>query len=160
VQLGELLDAERIRIGLSARTKEEAIEELIDLLVRADKLERPYRDLALKAVMDRERSLSTGMEHGVALPHGALDEVSDLSCTLGITREGIDFVSLDGKPAHLIVLLVIPRKKFSRHVRTLAGIARLLNSAEMRAKLLTAGDAAQAMSCIREEEARFAVLEG
>lgn len=152
MRLGDVLRENQIVCGLSAASKGEAIAQLIDLLVTSGSLPASLRDVALKAVLVREESLSTGMEHGIAIPHGSVDALDDMVCALGISPAGIEFASLDGLPAHLVILIVIPRKRFSRHVRTLAGIARLLNHARMRDRLKAAATPAEAMRIIQEEE--------
>ena len=153
MDLTSLLSPDLVKIGMSARSKTEAIAELVDFLVARGKIDPKDRPAALAAVLAREDSLSTGMEHGVALPHGSVDCVRELTGALGVHHAGIDFASLDGRPAHLIVCLVVPRSSTSRHVRTLAGIARLLLNESLRASLLTAKTPEEAMAMISTEEA-------
>ena len=153
MDLTSLLAPDLVKIGLTARTKAGAIAELVDFLVARGKVASGDREAVLKAVLDREDSLSTGMEHGIALPHGSVDCVPELVGTLGISHEGIEFASLDGKPAHLLVCLVVPRSRTSRHVRTLAGIAHLLNNESLRNMLLAAKTSEEAMAIISAEEA-------
>src|SRR5688500_871553 len=114
MRLADLVNERLIDASLAASNKEEAITKLVDLLVAGGRIPAAVRPAALKAVLDRERSLSTGMEHGVAIPHGSIDDLDDMACAFGISPAGVDFASLDGAPARLILLLVIPRKKFSR----------------------------------------------
>ncbi len=152
MELSTLLSPDLVKVGLSARSKETAIAELTDFLVEKGRLPASGREETLKAVLERERSLSTGMEHGVALPHGAVACVPELTGVLGISREGIDFATLDGKPAHLIVCLLLPFPRASRHVRTLAGIARLLGNEALRVRLTAATTAEDAMAMIRKAE--------
>ncbi len=153
MDLASLLSPDLVKVGLAARDKDAAIAEMVDFLAARGKVPADRRDEILRAVMERERSLSTGMEHGIALPHGSVDCVPELAGALGISAEGIEFATLDGLPAHLIVCLVVPRQRTSRHVRTLAGIARLLNNESLRARLLTAKTAEEAMAMISAEEA-------
>lgn len=152
MRLGEVLRPAQVVCNLSASGKEEAITLLVDTLVATGALPAQLRPTALKAVLDREKSLSTGMEHGIAIPHGSIDEVDDMICALGISPAGVEFGTLDGKPAHLVILIVIPRKRFSRHVRTLAGIARLLNNASMRDRLKRAATPEEVVRIVNEEE--------
>ena len=150
--LGEILHKDVIKPRLEARDKMEAIEELIDVLVEAHELPLSLRDHVVSAVVQRENSMSTGMEHGIALPHGASERVDDVIGALGISREGVPFDSLDGQPARLIILLIIPRDNFQGHVRTLAGVANLLGNAECRDALMAARDADAVMELIEKEE--------
>ena len=153
MDLSALLAPDSIKVGLLARDKTAAIVEMVDFLVAKGRLPAPGREEALKAVLAREDSLSTGMEHGIALPHGSVDSVPEPVGALGISPGGIEFATLDGKPAHLIACLLVPRAKTSRHVRTLAGIARLLNNESLRGRLLAAKTPGDAMAVIRAEEA-------
>lgn len=152
--LGEILHAEVIKTDLEARTKTEAIEELIDLLVEAHEIPIALRDHVVETVIERENSISTGMEFGVALPHGSTDRVDDIIGALGISRKGVPFDSIDGLPARLIILLVLPRHKFQAHVRTLGGIAHLLSNASFREALVKAPDVAGVLSLIEGQEDR------
>ncbi len=136
--LSELIQEDVIKIGLEATNKWEAIEELVDLLISAHELRLNDRAEVLEAVYTRERSLSTGLERGLAVPHGAVDCVHDIVAALGVSKQGVPFETLDGKLAHIVVLLVIPRNTFQQHVRTLAGIARLVSNGELRQRVLQA----------------------
>ena len=118
--LGELLHEGVLKTGMEARDKHEAIDELADLLVESHEIPLSLRDHVVEAIMNREKTMSTGMENGIALPHGASDKVSDIIAALGIAPDGIPFESLDGQPAKIIVLLILPRQEFQAHVRTLA----------------------------------------
>ena len=150
--LGEILRSEVVKTRLEATDKLEAIEELVDVLVEAHEIPLSLRDHVVDAVVERERSMSTGMEHGVALPHGSISEIDDIVGALGVARDGIPFESIDGQPAQLIILLVLPKDKFQAHVRTLAGIAHLLQNASLRESLLEAPDAGAVIELVEREE--------
>jgi PTS system fructose-specific IIA component len=149
LKLKELLRAPLIKVGLAARTKFEAIDELIDLLVERGEITRQQRPAVAKAIFDREKVKSTGMEHGVALPHGAVEGLEDVAAARGIARGGIDFDAADGEATTLIVLLAIPQNLLQFHVKTLAGIARLLNDESLRERLCAARTPAEAAEIIR-----------
>ena len=150
--LGELLHAGVIKTRLEAQNKIEAIEELVDLLVEAHEIPLAARDHIVEAVMEREESMSTGMERGIALPHGASERVDDVIIALGIAPAGIPFDSLDGQPAQIVVLLLLPKNKFQAHVRTLAGIAHLMLNRDLCAALLKADDPDRVLALIETEE--------
>ena len=156
--LSELIQEDLIKLRLEATNKWDAIEELVDLLISAHELRLTNRVEVVDSLFARERSLSTGLEHGLAVPHGAVDCAGDILAAVGLSQKGIPFDSLDGQPARLIVLLVIPRGAAQRHVKTLAGIARLASSPEMRAKILgaeTATDILEAIYLLEEREEGF-----
>lgn len=150
--LSELIQPDLIKLGMEAHNKWDAIEELIDHLITAHELRMTNRQEVLDAVFARERSLSTGLEHSLAVPHGAVDCVSDILAGIGISDDGIPFESLDGKPARLVVLLIIPKGAFQRHVRTLAGIARLARNQDLRERILDAKSEDDVMNVIYELE--------
>ncbi|HUX14376.1 MAG TPA: PTS sugar transporter subunit IIA [Spirochaetia bacterium] len=150
--LSELIQPDLIRLNMEAADKWEAIEELVDHLIGAHELRLTNRQEVVDSLFARERSLSTGLEHGLAVPHGSVDCVSDILAAIGLSRRGIPFESLDGKPARLIVLLVIPKGAFQRHVRTLAGIARLALNQVLRERILDAKSEQEVMDVIFELE--------
>jgi len=153
MKLIELLRDELILVDLQARTKAEAIDELIDRLVLQGEFPAEARPRVAKAIFAREAARSTGMEHGVALPHGAVEGLADVAAVLGISKAGIEFGALDKRPTHLIVLLAIPQNMLQVHVKTLAGIARLVNDDALRTGLRAAPTAADAFALIRAGEA-------
>lgn len=152
MKLGDLLKEGQIATGFQARDKWEAIARIVDLLIAQGRLKAEQRDAVTSALTAREKVASTGMEHGVAIPHASVDGIEDALAALAIAPEGIPFQSADGRPARLIILLVIPRKAVQKHIRTLAGIARLLQYEEMRDALTGARSAREALAVIRDEE--------
>ena len=130
------IDPSCIIMELASDTKEGVIRELLDALQRAGRLED--RALVEQDVMDRERSMSTGMQYGIALPHAKTDGVSVLSAAVGIKREGMDFRALDGQPTNIIVLSVSPKKNPTYHLQFQAGIGRALGDDTRRTEILAA----------------------
>lgn len=151
VLLSEMVQEDLVKVGLEATNKWEAIEELIDLLIAQHELRLNDRSEVIDAIFTREKSLSTGLEHGLAVPHGSVDCVSEIVATMG-TSKGVPFDSVDGNPAQLVVLLVIPKGKFQRHVRTLAGIARLARNQKLRERIYSAQSPMEVVEAIYEFE--------
>ncbi len=152
MRLSDLLRPEAVLLGVKGLDKWALIERLCDQLVRAGRLPAARRQQVLDALFQRERSMSTGMENGIAIPHCSLDEIEDTLVVLGVSREGVQFESIDGKPSHLILLLVTPRNKTKVHIRTLAEIAKLLNDSAFREKLIAAESTTDVVSLIRAQE--------
>lgn len=148
MRLTEILREDITKINLDATTKWEAIQELIDLLISAHELRLMDRNEVVEGVFARERSLSTGLEHGIAVPHAVLDCVEEVIAALGTSQAGIPFESRDGQPAKVVILLLIPQGAFQRHVRTLAGIARLGTNPELRNNLFDAKTPADVMDVL------------
>lgn len=127
---------EAISISLQAREKTAIIEELIDLLVDSGRI--TDRKSALKSVLEREKKMSTGMHHGVAIPHGKTDTVDGLVAAIGVIPEGADFDAMDGQASQIFVLTISPANRAGPHIQFLAEISRLLNREDIRGKLLEA----------------------
>jgi PTS system nitrogen regulatory IIA component len=131
-----VLSKETVVLSLNATTKEALIEELIDVLVRSGRVKD--RKAALKTVLERERKMSTGLQNGIAIPHGKTDTVESLVAALGIKKEGIDFDSLDGQPSTIFLMTLSPASRTGPHIQFLADISRTLHDPVIRQKVLNA----------------------
>ena len=131
-----ILNEESILLNLQGATKEAIIQEMIDFLTAKSSIKD--RDAALKAVMDREQKMSTGMQHGVAIPHGKTDSVERLVAMLAFKREGIDFGSMDGNPSTIFLMTLSPVKQTGPHIQFLSEISQILNDPVRRETLLSA----------------------
>jgi mannitol/fructose-specific phosphotransferase system IIA component (Ntr-type) len=138
MKLTEILSEHEIKIGLEAEDKMEAIEELIDLLISEHEISLRDRDVIIDAVFTRERSISTGVGEGVAIPHGSIDCVDEIVGSIGISPNGIDFDSFDGEPVFIVLLLLVPKTSFGKHIKTLAHIARTLSKPGIRDRIRSA----------------------
>lgn len=125
-----------VAMELKATSKEEAIRELVDLLAANGRIREPAAVFA--DVMERERSMSTGMAHGIALPHAKTDGADVMVAAIGLKREGLEFQSLDGQPARLVVLLATPKKNPGAHIQFLAAVGAALRDADRREQILAA----------------------
>ena len=130
------LTAETISLDLKGASKEAILSEMVDLLVASGHIRD--REAVLKAVSDREKRMSTGMQNGIAIPHGKTDSVDCLVAALGIKRGGVDFGALDGQPSNIVVMTVSPDSRTGPHIQFLAEISRPLNDVAVRTKLLSA----------------------
>ena len=122
-----------LRPRLLATTKQGVISELVGVLFENGLVED--RERAVRAVFDREQSLSTGMEFGVAIPHARTDAVTQLVCAVGLKKEGLDFDALDGRPVRIVVLVLAPESAPTPQLQFIAQMCRLLNE-QGRAALL------------------------
>ena len=139
MNLKKALTPETIAPELKGATKDAVIEELVDLLVAAGRIKD--RLTALRAVLEREKKMSTGMQSGIAIPHGKTATVDSLVAAFGIKREGVNFDSLDGLPAHIFVMTLSPENRTGPHIQFLAEISRQLNDPQIRERLLQAATA-------------------
>jgi mannitol/fructose-specific phosphotransferase system IIA component (Ntr-type) len=148
--LTELLSPERIKIPLQATTKDELLRELVEVLVSPDAV--PDLDVVLRAVRDREAVLSTGIGHGVAIPHGKAPGVADLRMAAGRTDAPVDFDALDGEPVRLFFMLVGPESAAGPHIKALSRISRLLRKDSIRERLALAANADDFFRTLQEAE--------
>jgi len=138
--LKEYLPESHIIVDLKGKRKIEIIEELLELM-RNLKLITDY-ELAMHDILAREGYLSTGLENGLAIPHAKTQGIEKLSMVFGVKKDGVDFETLDGKPAHLIFLVLSPVDTSGPHIQALALISRNLKEAANRDKLKKAKTAA------------------
>jgi len=132
----KILDPRCIDINMRAATKEEAIEELVSLLDSVHLLKD--KDKVLANVLEREKSMSTGMQNGIALPHARTSGVDKPVMAIGVHTQGIDFQTIDGTPAHIIALIASSEGDPAPHMQILASLGSTLGSDIVREQLLHA----------------------
>lgn len=146
----DLLSSVRVKVPLEATTKDEVLRELVDVLAADGHI--ADRTDALRVVREREQVLSTGIGHGVALPHGKSDACIDLSIAAGVTREPVDFDALDQQPVRLVFLLVGPESAAGPHIKALSRISRLVRQPDLRRRLIETADSEAFLQVLREVE--------
>jgi len=130
MSLSTILTMETVAVGLQSRDKHGIINELLDILVRAGSI--TDKPAALKAILEREEKMSTGMKYGIAIPHGKTETVASLVACVGISNEAIPFDTLDGKPARIFIMTLSPPQKTGPHLQFLAEVSQLFKSASRR----------------------------
>ena len=133
--LSEILKKEAVLLNLKAEDRFEAIKKLVQALVRAGVLAESIKPIVEYEVIEREKLLGTGMEHGVAVPHGLVDGVDSEVAAFAKADTPIDFEAQDGAPVDLIFLLIIPPGPTFVRVRRLSEIVRLLHQERIRQKI-------------------------
>ncbi|MDR2418090.1 MAG: PTS sugar transporter subunit IIA [Treponema sp.] len=146
MNLKTVLSKETISLHLKGTTKEAIINEMLDILVAAGKVEK--RAEALAAIMEREKKMSTGMKHGIAIPHGKSQTIHDLVACIGISDTPVEFDALDHQPCRIFILTLSPVEKTGPHLQFLAEVSLLFKSSDKRAEILSA----------TSEEAVFRIL--
>lgn len=134
--LKEALSLDVITTDLQGNDKNEVIGNLLELICRSGKVKDA--SLALADVLSHEKVMSTGMEHGIAIPHAKTSAVDQLVACVGISRRKIDFESLDRKPARIFIMTLSPKGDAGPHVRFLSEISRLLRDKKTCKALLGA----------------------
>lgn len=150
MKLSDLITRDLVELPLQAADKWQALAAIARVPVRAGRYPAGMVDAVEQALVLRERSMTTGMEHGIAIPHAAIDGIDELVAVLGINPVGIPFETLDGAPARIVIGLVIPRSKKLAHIKTLAEIAKLLSRAEVRDRLLRCTSADEVVGALAE----------
>ncbi|MBZ0166421.1 MAG: PTS sugar transporter subunit IIA [Candidatus Omnitrophica bacterium] len=143
---------------LTASTKEEVISELVDLLIKNSDIKKGQKTKVVEVLMAREALGSTAIGQGIAIPHGKTDCVDKLIGCLGVSKNGIDFDSLDGEPAHIFFLLVAPVDSAGPHLKALARISRLLKDKFIRDNLKAVKDDKDMLKLVLQEDGRLSKL--
>jgi len=150
MKISELLNPQAIVADLQARDKNTALAELTGALVSCEP--SLNRAEVIAVLLEREKLGSTGIGDGVAIPHGKLGGIPELRLAFGRSRQGVNFESMDGQPAHLFFLLIAPEESVGVHLKTLARISKLLKDSAVRQKLLDAEGAQAVYQVILDEE--------
>ena len=124
MDLAALIQPQTVKIPLEAVDKEEAIAELLELLVRAGCV--ADREGALNALYDREEKGTTGIGGGVAIPHAKHADVTGVALAVGVSRDGIDFDATDGELVYLVFLVVAEPHNPGPNIEVLADIGHLM----------------------------------
>ena len=148
----DVLHKEAILADLEAQDKKGILEELVAPVARISGVN--HKDL-VRVLMERERLGSTGIGGGIGIPHGKLNDLKSLVLGFGLSRQGVDFESIDGKPTHIFFLLVAPEDSTGLHLKVLAQVSRTLKNELFRERLLNAADRDEIVSVIEEEDEEF-----
>jgi len=112
-------------------------------------------DELVRILLERERLGSTGIGGGIGIPHGKLKNIDKLVLGFGLSRRGVSFDSIDGKPTHIFFLLVTPESSTGLHLKLLARISRVLKNEPFKAKLMAADGVNEIYAIITEEDEEF-----
>lgn len=146
--LADLLDPERVRIGLAISDKEAALRAVASLLCMPEGVVN--EEIVYDVLLERERLASTGIGSGVAIPHGRYDGVDELRAAVAVCPVGVDFDAVDRLPVRILVGIVGPRSMPQKHLAALAGVSRVLRDDGKRDALLKAADNAEAYRVLVE----------
>ena len=150
MNLLDILTPESIRAPLKATDKKGVIDELVDVLAAAGKVSDPK---SLKdAVWTREQTRTTGIGHGLAIPHGKCAGMANLAMAIGKPAAPMDFQAIDGQPVRLVVLLASPPDRTSDHIQALARISRLMMMDQFRERIYSATTPAEIYELLKSQE--------
>lgn len=149
MNLSDILSIECIQAPLASADKQNAINELVDLLAANNKVKNAA---GLKdAVWSREQTRTTGIGHGLAIPHGKCDCISTPTLAIGRPSTPMDFESMDSQPVELIVLLASPTASTREHIEALASVSRIMNNPTFRDVIYKANDAKEIYDLLIEQ---------
>lgn len=134
MQMDQIFKIGFLNENMLAKTKTEALEELVDALIKGGlKLDSAK---VIEVLQQREKLGSTGIGDGLAIPHGKISSLDEIVVSFGRSKKGVDFDSLDGKPVHIFFLLLAPENSVGQHLKALARISKMLKKANFRQKLI------------------------
>ena len=148
----DVLQKEAIVADLKAQDKKGVLEELVAPVSGITGISQ--QDL-VRVLMDRERLGSTGIGGGVGIPHGKLKNLDSLVLGFGLSREGVDFESIDKKATHIFFILITPENSTGLHLKLLARISRILKNDPFKQRLMNAADGDEIYNIIMEEDEEF-----
>ena len=157
MKIVDFLSPEAIIPALAGTTKGDVLAEMSNFLAEKPVVTGGIIDpkVLYRALEERERLASTAIGDGIAIPHGKLDSVDHLLGALGRSVSGLAFDSIDGKPTHIVFMLVAPLNSAGVHLKALARLSRLFRDASFRQRLLDAPDSATMFQTIAEEDAKY-----
>jgi PTS system fructose-specific IIC component/PTS system nitrogen regulatory IIA component len=148
--LHDVFPPQFIKVDLEAEDKDEAFEELVDYYCQVTKSHA--REEILASLKEREAKMSTGIQKGVAIPHGTTNSVESVCGVMGISRDGVDYDALDGEPVYLLFMLIAPDKDSEKHLRILQRLAELLGNPQFSQELQTQRDQQSAYKIVCKYE--------
>jgi mannitol/fructose-specific phosphotransferase system IIA component (Ntr-type) len=149
--LGDILVANQIKIPVQAVEKSAVIAELMDVI--GHKIND--KELLYKAVLEREKIMTTGVGNGIAIPHCKSPACPQFVIALGISPAGIEFNAVDSKKVNLIFLLLGPEDAPNIHIKLLSRISRIMNNGALRRQLIDCASGKQAYELIQNAEMNF-----
>jgi PTS system nitrogen regulatory IIA component len=152
MRIAEYMTESDILPDLQADSREDVLREMVQHLHNTGKIKDA--DRLVQILLDRELLGSTGIGHGVAIPHGRLAGLKEIVLVFGRSEKGVLFEAHDGKPVRLFFLLVAPEDSAGLHLKALARISRILKNPECRTALLNSKDREVLFEAIREEDER------
>ena len=157
MRITDLLDARSILLNASPKSKNEALDQIVDLMVKSEKIndKEAYR----KQVYAREEESTTGIGEGIAIPHGKCDAVTKPGLAAMVVKDGVDFDSLDGEPVTLMFLIAAPNTEDNIHLDVLSKLSVLLMNEEFTEALRNAETVEEFMGIINDADEKEAGID-
>jgi len=147
MKLADYLTPGRV-VSLETSSKAEALSELVAVLAESNGVSAAELS---RAVMQREKMMSTGVGNGLAIPHVRMSGLKAASIAVGVSRNGIaDYESLDDEPIRIIVLIAAPQGEHDTYIRLLARVAEALKKKQLRQAIVDTDDPAEVHRILTE----------
>ena len=150
--ISENLKKSSIIVRVKSKKRWDLIEEMLDLAIKNKDIKDEDKEIIKKYLIEREKTMSTGIGKGIAIPHCTTAKITDIIIIIAISENGIDFNSIDNLPVRIAILLLVPKNKLSQHIKTLATLAKMLNDDELRENLVTLKTPESIIKTIKEFE--------
>ena len=151
MKLNDFVVTDAIVPALQATSRDDAIEEMVDALIKAKAIPKTLRDEVIKLVLDREKTGSTGFGKGVAVPHVKHDKIKKVTAAVAVSQPGVDFNALDREPVYCLFLLASPKDKPDEHLQAMENLFNHLQN-DMFRKFLRQADTADAVAEVLAED--------
>ncbi len=132
-EIRKWLNPDCIIMELAGNDSHQVIEELVDVLYESGEIDN--KSESLSAVLERERSMSTGLADGLAIPHAKVEHLHGIKIAVGFSKKGVDFSALDGRPCTMVVLILSPSDEASSHLLLMSNITSLYAEEESRERI-------------------------
>ncbi|MDA8406765.1 MAG: PTS sugar transporter subunit IIA [Deltaproteobacteria bacterium] len=153
MRISDFLRSDCIIGSMQASSKDEALSELLAPILGANP--RLDKKQIFQTILDREKLGSTGLGGGVAIPHGKFEGLEKLTASFGRSQKGIDFSSMDNKPAYLFFMLIAPKNCAGDHLKALARISRIFKDPLLTNNLKQAENSDQIFKLLEESDLKF-----
>ena len=150
--LSENLSPYSILVNSESKTRWDIIKEMVAHAVTHSLIPAGAENDITQALVEREKSMSTGIGKGVAIPHCTVTSVDDLVVLMATNGKGINFDAIDSLPVKIVIMLLVPKSKLSQHIKTLANIAKVMSDDTFKEKLLSFASAEEILEFIRTYE--------
>ena len=149
-KIADYINVETIDLSLKAKNKNAVIKELFENIKKSGQVEN--EELALEDLYTRESMGSTGIGKNVAVPHAKTEAVRELTVTLGISKNGIEYDAIDNEDVNIFCMFLCPKNKAQEYLRVLARISRMIKEDKFRENLIKAKTKEEIIEIIRNEE--------
>ncbi|MDD2388947.1 MAG: PTS sugar transporter subunit IIA [Desulfobacterales bacterium] len=148
----DVLYKDSILVDLKSSDKKGILEELVGPAARLSGINQ---DKLFHVLMEREMLGSTGIGGGIGIPHGKLKSLESLILGFGLSRKGVDFESIDGKPTHIFFLLLTPENSTGIHLKVLAQISKILKNEPFKTRLMEAKNSEEVLDLLKKVDQEF-----